>query len=105
MHRSKGLVIAILLSMVATYGCETIKPKASIELNYAFPFLTDYWQHSDRSWQCEQPQFRLELGIETKTHWEVGVYHESMVICGGHNNRPEIYENGAYVKKTWGGFQ
>ena len=102
--RSKGLLIAILFSMIATCGYETIKPQASIEINYALPFATDYWQHSDRSWQCEQPQVRFEAGVETKNRWSMGIYHESMILCGSINHKPEIYENGAYVKKTWGGF-
>jgi len=85
-------------------GCASVKPTASVELNYAFPFSTDYWQHSDRTWQCEQPQFRLELGLETKNRIEFGAYHESMVLCGQMNGKPEIYENGIYLKKNWGGW-
>ena len=93
------LIILLLLA-----GCSTIKPTASIELGYAFPFSTDYWQHSDRSWQCEQPQIRLAAGIETQNKWSIGIYHESMVLCGTVNHKPEIYENGAYIKKQWGGY-
>ncbi len=85
-------------------GCETVKPVGSLQLNYAFPFSTDYWQHSDRTWQCEQPQFRADFGGQTKGGWEAGVYHESMVLCGSYNDKPEIFENGVYVKKSWGGW-
>ena len=79
-------------------------PVASIELNYAFPFSTDYWQNSDRPWQCEQPQIRFEVGLETKNKLSFGVYHESMLLCGSFNHKPEIFENAAYIKKPWGGW-
>jgi len=94
------LLLGIFIPLL---GC-AVKPVASIELNYAFPFSTDYWQHSDRSWQCEQPQFRGEIGLETKKKFEAGLYHESMVLCGQWNQRPEMFENGVYVKKSWGGW-
>ena len=96
------IIIALLLG-----GCVSlpdVKGVGSVELNYAFPFSTDYWQHSDRSWQCEQPQFRGELGLQTKKKVEFGVYHESMVLCGTLNTKPEIFENGLYIKKQWGGW-
>ena len=93
----------IMLAAIILSGC-AVKPTASVQLNYAFPFSSDYWIHSDRSWQCEQPQFRGEVGLETKGGWEAGVYHESMVLCGTLNTKPEIFENGVYVKKSWGGW-
>lgn len=95
--------VITLLSLLLV-GCASVKPTASVELNYAFPFSTDHWQHSDRSWQCEQPQFRLELGGETRNKFGFGVYHESMLLCGSFNHKPEIFENGLYVKKQWGGW-
>ena len=95
----RALILVLLLT-----GCETVKPVGSVQLNYAFPFSTDHWQHSDRSWQCEQPQLRGEFGGVTETGWEGGVYHESMVLCGSYNHKAEIFENGVYVKKTWGGW-
>ena len=93
----------ILLSLLFS-GCGTVKPVASVELNYAFPFSVDHWQSSERPWQCEQPQFRLEVGGETKKQLGFGVYHESMVLCGQWNHKPEIFENGIYIKKEWGGW-
>ena len=96
--------LALVLSLILLSGCSTVKPVASMELNYAFPFSTDYWQHSDRSWQCEQPQIRLELGGETRNRTSFGVYHESMVLCGSVNKKPEIFENGIYLKKSFGGW-
>jgi len=97
-------ILTLVLLLFTFSGCATVKPVGSVELNYAFPFSTDYWQHSDRSWQCEQPQFRGELGLQTKKKVEFGVYHESMVLCGTLNTKPEIFENGVYIKKQWGGW-
>ena len=94
----------VLTTAIALMGCATVKPTASAQLNYALPFSTDYWQHSDRSWQCEQPQFRGEVGGITKKGWGFGAYHESMVLCGTGNTKPELFENGLYVKKEWGGW-
>lgn len=96
--------ISVILLSVLLMGCTTLKPVGSIEIGYAFPFSTDYWQHSDRSWQCEQPQLRGEIGLETKNKFGFGFYHESMILCGTFNTKPEIFENGFYVKKRWGGW-
>ena len=95
--------IRIVVLLVLLSGC-AVKPIGSVELGYAFPFSTDYWQHSDRSWQCAQPQVRFEAGVETENKWSMGIYHESMLMCGTFNHKPEIYENGAYIKKSWGGW-
>ena len=92
------------LLILLLVGCASVKPTASVELNYALPFSSDYWQHSDRSWQCEQPQLRVEVGGEHKSGWEMGAYHESMVLCGTFNTKPELFENGIYLKKNWGGW-
>jgi len=98
------IVISIIIGMLIMSGCTGMKPYAEIQFNYALPFSTDYWQHSDRSWQCEQPQFRGEYGLETKNGWGMGVYHESMLLCGTFNTKPEIYENGILIQKRWGGY-
>ena len=95
------LLLTIILLLA---GCANSTPYIEAEIKYAFPFSTDYWQHSDRSWQCEQPQFSIDSGREWRNGWSVGVYHESMVLCGSRNDKPEIYENGITVKKKWGGF-
>ena len=95
----RTLILLLLLS-----GCASVKPVASVELMYALPFSTDYWVHPDRTWNCEPPQARLEVGLETKTGWQAGVYHESFVLCGTFNKKPEIFENGLYIKKSWGGW-
>lgn len=100
----KTVIIMLGLLLV---GCESLpetKAVGSVEFMYAFPFSSDYWVHQDRSWTCSPPQFRGEWGRQTKNKWEVGVYHESFVRCGSINSLPEIYENGIYGKKTWGGW-
>ena len=93
----------IMLATIILSGC-AVKPVASVQANYAFPFSRDYWVDSERSWQCEQPQFRGEVGLQTKKGFEAGLYHESMILCGTWNEKPEIFENGVYVKKSWGGW-
>ena len=89
-------------------GCAFLpetKQVGSVEGLYAFPFSTDFWQHQYRPWSCEPPQVRFKWGRQTKNKWSAGVYHESFPLCGGPLNRkPEIYENGLYVKKNWGGW-
>ncbi len=94
-------VLTILLSVVLV-GCAS-SPYIEMELAYAVPFSTDYWQHSDRSWQCEQPQFRGIGGLEWSNGVSLGFYHESMLLCGTWNEKPEIFENGVFIKKKWGG--
>jgi hypothetical protein len=83
-------------------GCAS-KPYAEAEVKYAFPFSSDYWVHQDRSWACEPPQIDLEVGLEWRNGWSVAAYHESFLLCGSFNNKPEIYENGLLLKKKWGG--
>ena len=94
-----------LLFVLPLVGCASVKPVASAQLGYALPFSSDYWVHQDRSWTCEPPQFRGELGLQTRSGWEAGVYHESFVLCGTFNKKAEIFENGLYIKKSWGGWR
>ena len=100
MAKVKGLWIVCVLLLLG--GCAA-SPYLETEVRYAFPFSTDYWQHSDRSWQCEQPQFGFDIGLEWDGGWSAGLYHESMLLCGSWNHKPEIYENGITLKKKWGG--
>ena len=97
----KALLLAALLLLG---GCASIKPVASVELRYALPFSSDYWVHQDRSWTCEPPQLVAQFGLQHKNGFEFGTYHESFVLCGTVNNKPEIFENGLYLKKQFGGW-
>ncbi len=89
-------LISILLA-----GCAS-DPYFEVDLLYPFPFSTDYWVHPDQSWQCEPTVFMAEAGIE-KNGWNIALHHESTVLCGSYNNKPEIYRNGIKVGKRWGG--
>lgn len=102
MHILKSAIV--LATIIALTGCASLKPTASVEMAYAFPFSSDYWVHQDRSWTCEPPQVRFEVGAETKNQWQAGVYHESFLLCGTHNTKPEIFENGLYFRKAFGGW-
>ncbi len=102
----------LCLLVFSLVGCASDKTRhysakyyAEMELRYALPFSTDYWQHSNRSYQCEQPQIVLDVGVEWPNGYALGLYHESMLLCGTFNSRPEIYENGITVKKKWGGYK
>ena len=67
--KSLFLVVALILVLIMS-GCASVKPVATVELMYAFPFSSDYWVHQDRPWSCEPPQFRLEAGLQTKKKLE-----------------------------------
>jgi len=102
--------VLCLLMFIPLVGCAaqnnySAKYYAEMELRYALPFSTDHWQHSDRSWQCEQPQIGLQVGLEWPNGFSAGLYHESMLLCGTFNSKPEIYENGITLKKKWGGYK
>ena len=94
----------ILLIPFLLVVCASTKPYAEVALDYPFTFSTDYWVHQDRSWQCEPPGVVAEAGLETKNGWKAALYHESTLLCGSWNKRPEIYENGVRVSKEWGGW-
>ena len=95
----------IIIGLVLLTGCSHVQPMASFELNAAIPYLSDELLSPERSYQCEQPQLRLEIGASTYNGWQAGVYHESMLLCGGNNDKPELYSNGVYVRKTWSGWR
>ncbi len=85
-------------------GCAHVKPTASVAVTYTAPHATHYTLQSERAWQCAQPQFRGEVGGITKSKFAFGLYHESMVLCGTGNGKPELYENGVYLRQQWGGW-
>ena len=94
----------MILSLLLLSGCASVEPYAEMEIKYAFPFSADYWVHQDRSWTCDEPyQLDLEVGGEFRKGWSAGIYHESFILCGSFNHKPEIYENGLILKKKWGG--
>ena len=96
----KHLIMLLLLS-----GCvsiEPILPTASVAINYAVPGLTDYYLHPDRDYQCEQPQVRAEIGLESQSRYAFGIYGEAMLLCG--EGEPGLSEGGLYLRKKWGGF-
>lgn len=96
-------MVRLILLLLLT-GCTSVAPYGEMGVKYALPFSTDYWQHSERSWQCEQPQFQASAGVEWRNGVSLGMYHESMLLCGSWNRKPEIYENGIELKKRWGGW-
>ena len=92
--------------LILLTGCgKNLKPYADIGVVYAFPFSSDYWIHSDRSWQCEQPEFVGEFGMESDTGFHFGFHHYSMVMCGTWNDKPEIYNNGFKMGWRFGGYK
>ena len=103
--------VALLVYLAITLvGCASppkpaSPPKLYVEaaLTYSFPFSTDIWVHQDAPWQCEPPGFDLELGIEWDSGVAIALYHESMLLCGTWNSKPEVFENGVRISKRWGG--
>ena len=85
-------------------GCAGAKPYLEVGLSYSFPFSTDHWVHPDRSWQCEPPRVDAEVGLEWHSGISAGLYHESMLLCGSFNDKPEIFQNGARLSGRWGGW-
>lgn len=97
-------VLKIVLLSVFLTGCADVKPYIEIGLSTEISRSTDYWIHSDRSWQCEPPQFDGEIGLEHKSGISLGLHHESMVLCGSWNHKPEIYGNSIRLSGRWGGY-
>ncbi len=93
-----GIVIALLVGLT---GCAGLYVRAGLGLQD--DSNTDYWEQTDRDWQCENPAFRAEAGWESKRYEFMGLplqhgvsyWHDSWLSCGtGFNERPESYSNG-----------
>ncbi len=92
------ILVAFLLS-----SCAHVKPYAEVGIAYQFDKYSDYISQTERSWNCNNPQLDVEVGIETRSHWQLGVHHTSWVNCGSFNNKPETYSNDIRInKKFWG---
>ena len=102
MKRKPWEILVVCLPLLVSCG-KNLKPYADVGIVYAFPFSSDYWVHSDRSWQCEQPEFLGEFGLVSDTGFHVAFHHYSMVMCGTWNDKPEIYNNGLKFGWRFGG--
>lgn len=78
--------IALLLLLA---GCT---PYARLGLGYQLDEYTDYWQQTERDWQCDSPSFHGEIGLRNR-HYGIALAHDSWLLCGSFNNRPESYAN------------
>jgi hypothetical protein len=91
------------LCLLLLGGCSAA-PYAELGLGYQVDAQTDYWVQTDREWQCsKQPQFHGELGLEFNNNWKIGYHHQSWVLCGGHNDTPEVYMDDIRITKKFGG--
>ena len=85
-------------------GCAS-SPYVEVGLGYQIDNMTDQLVQTGHKDQCSrQPQFHVELGIETENNWKLGYHHQSWLRCGGpFNHRPEIYTDDIRLTKKWGG--
>lgn len=97
----RTIIIALSLALA---GCGSWKPYAAAAFIYPIEDETDYWISPERTWQCKPPWFDAEVGVEHKRRVKIGLYHESTVLCGTINSKPEIYMNGVRISKEWGGW-
>ncbi len=97
----RSLVLAVLLVLG---GCGST-PYGELSLGYQLDSQTDYWLQTDRTWQCAKNiQFNGEIGLEFDHGWQVGLHHQSWLMCGDpFNDRPEVWQDDIKVTKKFGG--
>ena len=91
------------LFILALTGCAS-SPYAELSLGYQIDGMTDHWLQTERSWQCSKNvQFNGEIGLEFENDWTVGYHHQSWLLCGTINERPEVHTDDIRITKKWGG--
>jgi len=83
-------------------GCSHVKPYGELGLSFQFDEYSDWYLQTDRTWQCDNPKFDLEVGIELHHGWQIGLHHESWLLCD--SGDPETYSNDLRINKKWGGW-
>lgn len=98
----KLLLTIVILSCV---GCADVEPFARLSAAHQLNQHSDYLRSTERSYECSKNlQGIVELGVETKGHWEFSVEHQSWIFCGApFNNDAETYTNKIKVSKKFGG--
>lgn len=92
-----------LLVLLALQGCAA-SPYVEVGVAHQIDSLSDWFVQTDRPWQCHNPQFHGELGLEWDSKVKLAYHHQSWFGCGGPlNGRPEIFTDDIRLTKKWGG--
>lgn len=95
--------VAILASVLLFSGCAS-GTYVEMAVGYRLDDLSDWYLQSERGWQCSQPWvFDAEVGHEFANNVRLGLYHESQIVCGSFNHKPELYSAKIRLSKKWGG--
>lgn len=91
-------VFLLLLS-----GCAA-SPYAEVGIGYQLDSNSDWHLRTDREWQCHNPQFHGEIGLEWDNDIKLGYHHQSWWGCGApFNDKPELFTDDIRLTKKWGG--
>ena len=95
----------LLLALLLCSGCANVEPFARIGVATQFNQHSDYLRSTERSYECSKNiQGIIEVGVETKSHWEWSIEHQSWIFCGApFNSDPETYTGKLKVSKKFGG--
>ena len=100
----KWLPLLLLMSGCAFLRGELeAKPYLETGLAVQWDHRSDWFLHRDRDWTCDPPRFNGRVGVEWPQGWRVSLNHYSSVLCGTHNDKPEIYSNEFEVSYKFGG--
>lgn len=100
------IMVLVIFSGCAALEKRDIKPYVALELGDHWDKHSDWWVDRERPDMCsEPPEFVLQIGAEHKSGFYGYIYHESDVLCGSWNSKPEIDENGYRLGYKWGGYK
>ena len=98
-----GVALLSLLAFSPSHAGENWKPYLELGLSMQLKKSTDYWIQSNRSWQCEDPGVQVAAGLEHRNGFRLFIHHESFLLCGTFNHKPEIYSNSIRFAWKFGG--
>jgi hypothetical protein len=91
------------LPLLLLCGCA---PYAEIGVGYQLDSHSAWTLRTEREWQCSNPQFHGEVGLEFEHQWTLAYHHQSWVGCGDPlNNKPELYQDHIQLSKKFGGLE
>ncbi len=88
------VVILILFFTLVLSGCAGFEPYGKLGMAVQIDEVTDYYQQTDRDWNCDNPYAIVAVGARNEKGTYCEVYHRSNWKCGsGFNSDPETYYN------------